>query len=120
MYSIAKAKAISKGLTGAMRGDKVLGFGLTYGELERIYAQEGYSIRHGSKDKDNVINAHIYNWTLAKLIERVGDTIFFTFDPEDLRDMETYAYLNEYRREHPDLKCDYIGIAPSILDEVSQ
>lgn len=118
MYELAKAKAISKGLTSAMRGSKVIGFGLTYGELERVYAQEGYSIKNRSS-KDNIINDHIYNWTLARLIERVGDTVFFTFDPEDLKDMETYAYLNEYRREHPDLNVEYVGIASSILDQVS-
>lgn len=117
MFAIAKANAIDKGLTRSWGDSSVIGFALTYEELERIYAKEGYALRSskGGSGTD-VINNHIYNWKLAGLVRRLGDKIFFVLDSEDLEDWQAWRYIQEFQKAHPGNKFDVVGLDVYIKD----
>lgn len=118
MYAIAKAVALKQGLRSVWGNSNVIGFGLTYKDLERIYAREGYAIRKSGDNK--IIDNHIHNWMLAQQIRKFGDCIFFYLDTEDLEDMQTYSYIVQYRREHPDTKAEIIGFRMEDIDGMGE
>ena len=115
MFALAKAAAISKGLSPTWGNEKAVGFGLTYEELERIYAREGYSLRSTRGSDANVIRNHIYNWKLAGQVIQRGEVIFFILQSDDLQDWKAYRYIQEYMDIHKGAELDVIGLDKTIM-----
>ena len=120
MYALAKATAISKGLSPTWGNDKAVGFGLTYEELERIYAREGYALKSTKGSETGVIHNHIYNWKLAGLAIQRGETIFFILKSDDIQDWRAYRYIVEYMEKHRGADFDVIGLDKTITLDYNQ
>lgn len=120
MYALAKATAISKGLSPTWGNEKAVGFGLTYEELERIYAREGYALKSTKGSDTGVIHNHIYNWKLAGLVVQRGETIFFILKSDDIQDWRAYRYIVEYMDKHRGVNFDVIGLDKTITLDYDQ
>ena len=120
MYALAKATAISKGLSPTWGNEKAVGFGLTYEELERIYVREGYALKSTKGSDTGVIHNHIYNWKLAGLVIQRGETIFFILKSDDIQDWKAYRYIVEYIDKHRGVDFDVIGLDKTITLDYNQ
>ena len=119
MFAIAKAVAISKGLTPSWGNSSAIGFALTHEELERIYAAEGYALKNTRGGTSNVIANHIYNWKLAGQVRQLGDKVYFVLNADDLEDWTAYRYIQEFLETHSDRKYDVIGLNYDHIERIA-
>lgn len=90
MYETAKALAVEHGMRSLKGQNKIVGYGLTIIELERLYSKEGFTIEsrkaaNGSKIP-SCLSRHIDQWLKSKLVVKRGEYYFFIFDPRDFED----------------------------------